>query len=367
MGSAEANVGTAGNDRWIEQHHRKTCTLSEATGRQPTVSVVVVNFNSGDFLNTAVAAVLASEVSVEVLVVDNASEDHSLSRLRAVYGDHPQVHIFENGINAGFSRAANMALRHARGKFILLLNPDCIVQPATLLPLITAIEKLPDVGMVGCLIRNKDGTEQAGCRRAVPTPWRSLVRVLHLDRMFPAHPRFRNFVLSKEPLPDEPMYVEAISGAFMLIRRKALEQIGPLDEGYFLHCEDLDWCFRFRAAGWKILFVPDVSVVHYGGVCGASRPIFVLWHKHRGMVRFYRKFFRHQYPLPLMVLVVASVWGRFGVLAALNLLKRAAAVLNVVHAPHPSKSLGFHATDRFARIPHSAVHLAGDETKDFRE
>ncbi len=86
----------------------------------------------------------------------------------------------------------------------------------------------------------------------------------------------------------------------MFVRRKALEEIGPLDEGYFMHCEDLDWCMRFRQAGWEILFVPDTSVLHVKGVCGSSRPVRVEYYKHRGMIRFYRKFFRHQYPGVLM-------------------------------------------------------------------
>lgn len=316
-------------DRWKgfgwngEREKRRQEECEPEAGRpHPAVSVVVVNFNGGDLLTGAVAAALSSDVPVEVLVVDNASRDSSVTRLRGTYGDHPRVRVFENEKNIGFARATNLALTHARGRFLLLLNPDCIVEPDTLSRLLALLEQRPDVGMAGCLIRNADGSEQAGCRRAVPTPWRSLVRVFHLDRLFPQHPRFRNFVLSKEPLPDEPVYVEAISGALMLVRREALEQVGPLDEGYFLHCEDLDWCFRFRAAGWKILFVPDVEVVHYGGVCGADRPIFVHWHKHRGMIRFYRKFFRHQYPLPLMVLVTVAVWGRFAVLATRDLVKR---------------------------------------------
>jgi GT2 family glycosyltransferase len=102
----------------------------------------------------------------------------------------------------------------------------------------------------------------------------------------------------------------------MLIRREALQDVGSLDEGYFLHCEDLDWCMRFRKKGWKILFVADARVVHHRGVCSRSRPVFVEWHKHKGMMRFYRKHFRHQYPGMLMWLVGTGVWLRFALLAA---------------------------------------------------
>jgi hypothetical protein len=115
--------------------------------------------------------------------------------------------------------------------------------------------------------------------------------------------------------------VEAILGAFMFVRLEALEEVGLLDEGYFLHCEDLDWCERFRRAGFDVLFVPEVTVVHDKGASSRGRPVRVLWHMHRGMVRYFRKFFRDQYPRPLLWLVVAGVWLRFAVLAAAALVR----------------------------------------------
>ncbi len=284
----------------------------------PEVSITVVNFNCGVLLADAVAAALASTVPVEILLVDNGSSDSSVAQVRQRCGHDARLRIIENGRNLGFTCASNMGLKQATGEFVLLLNPDCIVQPDTLERMLSLLKQQPDIGMAGCLLRNRDGSEQAGCRRAVPTPWRTLVRVLHLNTLFPLHPRFRNFLLNHEPLPQEPVLVEAISGAFMLVRRKVVEQVGLLDEGYFLHCDDLDWCMRFRQLGWKILFVPQVEAIHHKGVCSCGHPVLVLWHKHKGMVRFYRKFFRHQYPLPLMAAVVVAVWLRFAILAALS-------------------------------------------------
>ncbi len=166
--------------------------------------------------------------------------------------------------------------------------------------------------MVGGLLVNPDGSEQAGGRRSVPTPWRSFVRVFGLQRFSKRWPQlFADFDLHKQPLPDNPIEVEAISGACTLVKREAVEAVGLWDEGYFLHCEDLDWCMRFRKMGWKILFVSDAVVTHNKGGCSYDRPIFVEWHKHKGMIRFYRKFFRHQYPGVLMWLVVTGVWLRF--------------------------------------------------------
>ena len=288
------------------------------TSETPKVSIIVVNFNGGVLLADAVAAVLASTTSVEISLVDNGSDDGSIAQVRGRFGHDARLRIIENGRNLGFTSASNMALKQATGEYVLLLNPDCIVQPDTLAQVLSVMEPQPDIGMAGCLLRNRDGSEQAGCRRAVPTPWRTVVRVLHLNKLFPHHPRFRNFLLNHEPLPQEPITVEAISGAFMLVRRTAMEQVGLLDEGYFLHCDDLDWCMRFRQLGWKILFIPQVEALHHKGVCSGGHPVFVQWHKHKGMVRFYRKFFQHQYPLPLMAAVVTAVWLRFAILAALS-------------------------------------------------
>ncbi len=114
----------------------------------------------------------------------------------------------------------------------------------------------------------------------------------------------------------------AISGACMLVKREAVEDVGWWDEEYFLHCEDLDWCMRFRQKGWKILFVPDARIVHAKGACSQEQRLFVEWHKHKGMMRFYRKFFSHQYPSVLMGLVTVGVWLRFGLVAAGVTLRR---------------------------------------------
>jgi len=107
------------------------------------------------------------------------------------------------------------------------------------------------------------------------------------------------------------MEIEAISGSCMLVRLDAMLDVGLLDEGYFLHCEDLDWCMRFRQRGWKIMFVPDARVIHQKGACSKTRPIFVEWHKHKGMMRFYSKFFHHQYPGIVLWIVGFGVWLRF--------------------------------------------------------
>jgi GT2 family glycosyltransferase len=274
-----------------------------------TLSTIIVNYNAGPLLRKCVGSLLACPLDIEIIVVDNASSDASLDGLQ----DLSQVCVIRNPANVGFAAACNIGVQASSAPFLLFLNPDCFFQPDAIALLFAGLQSGDRVGMVGGLLVNEDGTEQGGGRRAVPTPWRSFVRAFGLQRFANCWPKlFYDFHLHKQPLPDSPIEVEAISGACMLVKRDVMEDVGLWDEGYFLHCEDLDWCMRFRQKGWKILFVPDARISHALGACSQSRRVFVEWHKHKGMLRFYRKFFRHQYPGVLMGLVVAGVWLRFG-------------------------------------------------------
>lgn len=283
---------------------------------ESVVPVVIVNFNAGARLADCVESVLRSVYPVVVFVSDNGSTDTSLDLLRQRCGGDVRLTIVENRANLGFAKANNLILPLLpASEMVLFLNPDCVLQPDTLVSMLPVFEQSPQAGMACCLIANVDGSEQRGCRRALPTPWQSLMQVLQLQRLFPDSPRFRSFNLTGTPLPTHPIEVEAISGAFMLVRRSAMALVGPLDEGYFLHCEDIDWCARFTQAGFKILFVPQVSIVHHQGTCSNSRPLRVEWHKHCGMLRFYRKFYARRYPLLLMLAVYAFVCARMALIA----------------------------------------------------
>jgi len=287
---------------------------------EPNIAVIIVNYNCGPLLTDCVRSVLASTVPVQVVVADNASRDNSIGQLRNQVTD-PRLTIRMNQRNLGFAAANNRALIDTVGDYILFLNPDCLIQPDTIARMIDAMQAHPQAGVAGCLIHNEDGTEQAGCRRKVPTPLRTLVRVLRLDGPLPFL-KDKALVMHHLPLPQTPVAIESISGAFMFVRRRAMEEVGLLDEAYFLHCEDLDWFMRFRQQGWQILFVPDVPVMHVKGACSRNLPVRVEWYKHKGMIRFYRKFFRHQYPLPLMLLVIVVVWIRFLAVSTMLLIQR---------------------------------------------
>ncbi|CAE6509088.1 hypothetical protein C8R30_10867 [Nitrosomonas nitrosa] len=277
---------------------------------QLSVSIVTVNHNAGALLADCIDAALKQ--AQQIIVVDNASTDSSLFVLEKRFPAESRLNVIRLEKNVGFAAGCNIGLNAATSPFILFLNPDCMLPAGAVDRLLQVITEKNHVGMVGGQLLNPDGSEQGGSRRAIPTPWRALVRALGLYRLEKVWPRlFYDFHRHHQPLPDKPIEVEAISGALMLVRREAIEQVGTWDEGYFLHCEDLDWCMRFRQKGWKILFVPDVQVLHYKGVCSQARPIFVAWHKHKGMMRFYQKFFGDCYPKLLMGLVAIGIWMRF--------------------------------------------------------
>ncbi|MEO8729100.1 MAG: glycosyltransferase family 2 protein [Rhodoferax sp.] len=291
--------------------------------------MVIVNYNAGSLLAECVGSAL-SQVD-EVLVVDNASRDASMAQCADLYSADSRLTLIYNGANLGFAAGCNIGFLRSKGNYTLFLNPDCRLEASAVAELLAALQSDQSIGMVGGLLMNLDGSEQGGGRRAIPTPWRSFVRAFGLNRFEKRWPKlFFDFHLHQQPLPPGAIEVEAISGACMLVNRKAVDAVGLWDEGYFLHCEDLDWCMRFKQANWKILFVPSAHILHALGVSSRGRPIFVEWHKHKGMMRFYRKFFRHQYPGILMGLVAAGVWLRFGTMAAYYLARRAGQALGLV-------------------------------------
>ena len=285
------------------------------------IAVIIVNFNGGELLGRCLKAVMSMDLVLQVLVVDNGSTDGSLQQIKQQFPHDNHLIIIENGANLGFSRANNIALRRVSHKcdLVLLLNPDCLVSPAALKRMCEFMAVHPEAGMAGCFIANPDGSEQRGCRRLLPTPWSSLKASFPFINKI-LRTSSGSFNLAGCPLPAEPVEVEAISGAFMMLRRSAIDEVGGLDENYFLHCEDLDWCKRFNLAGWKIYFVPDVKVVHYQGTCSRPRWLRVSWHKHCGMFRFCRKFYWGQYGFGVFTLLAAAIWLRFVVTVPVNLL-----------------------------------------------
>ncbi|MFZ4619006.1 MAG: glycosyltransferase [Bacteroidota bacterium] len=227
------------------------------------ISVVIVNYNVREFLNNALISLFKSleGYSSEVFVVDNASDDGSVE---LVQKNFPQVHLIANTGNVGFAKANNQALARSTGKYLLLLNPDTLIQEDTFDKLIKFFESHSEAGMAGCKILNPDGSLQLPCRRSFPTPWTAFTKTFGLSALFPKSKLFARYNLTYLD-PDDTYEVDAVSGSFMMVTRDVYAKIGGLDETFFMYGEDLDWCFRVQQSGWKVYYVPTTSIIHYKG------------------------------------------------------------------------------------------------------
>ncbi len=297
-----------------------------------TAQIIIVNYNSGAWLARSVASAV-DKSDAKVTVVDNASTDNSIELAQREVDHHAErVSWVLNSENLGFAAANNQVLNALTDQgdddFAVLMNPDCELHSDTLTLMFDAFNEHPEFGLASCRILNEDGTLQATCRRKFPTPWSALVRMLQLNRLLPNNPKFANFDYGNTVDQSESAsQVEAISGAFMVVRGSALQQVGPLDEGYFMHCEDLDWCKRFALEGWAVGFVPEAAVLHAKGVSSKSRPIGVLWTLHKGMNRFFDKFYAGDTNWLVRWTVKLGIHASFVARAALTLIKSVVASL----------------------------------------
>jgi GT2 family glycosyltransferase len=276
------------------------------------LAVVVVNYNAGEFLRRCVASVRASagDLSVDVVVVDNASRDGSA---RAVVETHPNVRLIENRRNRGFGGAANQGIAVTDAPFILLLNPDSEVTGGTLGSLVKVARERPRAGAIGCLVRNPDGTIQPSARR-VP---RLLEAAMHafLGPFVPDNRWSRAYTLADWDRASE-REVEWISGSAMLLRREAALEIGAFDEGYFMYVEDVDLCTRLRAAGWRVLFSPELEVVHEIGVSARGQSRRMAFAHSDSIYRYFEKHRARGAGILLKPLVRAALWLRAELVSA---------------------------------------------------
>lgn len=278
-------------------------------------TIIIVNYNAGDWLLRAVQSAL-DHSKAKVYVVDNKSEDDSVKKTRAGLSNNDdfakRLHWELNQQNTGFASANNQVLAKVDTDYAVLMNPDCELSQESLNLIFAQFQQHPKMALASCTIYNDDGSIQPTCRRRFPTPWSALVRMTGLHRLFPKSSLFANFDYGDVPATEPVEFVEAISGAFMVARMSAVQEVGLMDENYFMHCEDLDWCKRFQDAGWLVGFVPAASVVHAKGVSSKSRRVGVLVDLHRSMIRFFDKHYQTQYNWFLRGIVKLGVYLSLG-------------------------------------------------------
>jgi GT2 family glycosyltransferase len=281
----------------------------------PLLEVVIVSSNGArDLLRTCLVSLRDNPLTtgeMEVHVVDNASTDGTPEM---VSGEFPEVVLHRLEWNSGFSIANNVVLEQSKAPFVLVLNPDTEVYAGALDHMVAVMQERQDVGMSSCRLARRDGTLDHAAKRSFPTPVGALAHFLKVGRGGKA-PRW----LAQYRAPDLGEYeageVDAVNGAFMLVRHEALQQVGLLDEGYWLYMDDLDWCYRFKQAGWKVWYDGAVTVMHVKGGTTVKKSHRGLRHNvafHRSMGRFYRKFYAGRTPL-LDGAVYVAILGKLAV------------------------------------------------------
>ena len=277
----------------------------ESTEYLMTLSIVIVNYNTEKLLRGCIESVYAGAngTPLDIWVVDNHSRDNSVAMIKSLF---PMVKVIENPSNIGFSRANNMVVSQSRSDFILLLNPDTLVIGDAIERVAKFMREHPEVGIAGCKVLNRDGTLQLACRRSIPTPEVAFYRLTGLSRLFPRSRVMAKYNMTYES-PDRTHEVDAVSGAFLMIRRKVVEEVGQLDERFFMYGEELDWCLRTKRAGWAVMYYPEAQIVHYKGESTKSNSRKAALEFYRAMYLFHKKHFAKDYSPITNFLIYAGI------------------------------------------------------------
>jgi GT2 family glycosyltransferase len=255
--------------------------------RRPTVSIVMVVYMTGEALSQSVACVLDDPLVDEFVIVDNGSTSADRVRLETLAQRDERVRLLTGHGNIGFARGANLGARTAAGDILVFLNPDAFLQPGCIAELVRELESRPGPCIVGGRVLNTDRTEQRGARRGDITPVTALVSLSRLSDRLPALRAYEVHWEAETP-PEKPASVPTISGACFAMRQEDFDAVEGFDEGYFLHVEDVDLCWRVRQQGGSVVFHPKAEVIHLGHTSRTS-PLRVEFHKGVGLARYFRK------------------------------------------------------------------------------
>lgn len=233
--------------------------------KQLDLSIIIVNYNTRDFLAACLRSLresISQELSYEVIVVDNASHDDSVDMLRREF---PWVTTIANKENSGFAKANNIGIKKSSGRYVLFLNSDTVVSKEVLEEMVEFMDKYPRAGAATCYLKLEDGTMDDASHRGFPTPTNAFFHFSGLSKVFPHTKLFSGYSMGYANM-TKIHEIDALAGAFMLTRREAGEEVGWWDDDYFFYGEDIDFCYRLKEKGWKIYFVPSISILHYKGV-----------------------------------------------------------------------------------------------------
>jgi len=275
------------------------------------LSIIIVNYNTVKLLGECLSSIYKSitkSIVIEIILIDNNSTDSSVEYVQQNY---PSVKIVVNNYNLGYSKANNKGIKISSGKYILLLNSDTEVRHNVLDELTIYMDAHPDVGAITCRVNLPDGKIDAACHRGFPTPWASFSYFIGLEKLFPNSNIFGQYHLGSRNI-NNPHEIDSPSGAFFLIRKAIIQNIGFLDENFFMYGEDLDLAYRIKNAGWKIIYYPYVSILHKKKQTGRVsenkefRKI-INYHFYRSMILFYQKHYQKKYGILLSMLILMLI------------------------------------------------------------
>ncbi len=316
---------------------------TERGDRAAGVSVVMVTYWTGPVLTAVIESVLSADQEgvVELVLVDNGNPPEVAAQLAGWAADDPRLVVINGHGNVGYARGCNLGTRRARGRHLLLLNPDCRLTPGALPALLAEAASLGERWMLGCRVLNPDGSDQRGSRRALLTPLTALVETFRLDRLVPKLLRRHRLNHHEDPLPEDTVRIPVVNGACMMLPAATLQAVGGMDEGYFLHVDDLDLCLRLHRNGTPVYFAPHVEAVHHAG-SSRTGAIRIEWHKARGFLRYFGTHYRGLRWMPLKALLYAGILIRFGI-KVIRCLLRSAWRRIAPRAPQAPSGAGEHA------------------------
>ena len=277
------------------------------------LSIIIVSFNVKDLLRQCLQSL---RPLIEVFVVDNASSDGSVEMVR---NEFPEVKLIASDKNLGFAKANNLAIKKSSGRYLLFLNPDTTVPSETLPEMVKFMGENPRIGAATCFVELASGGMDPDCHRGFPTPWASFCHFSGLVKLFPRSKIFDQYHQTWKDL-TKTHEIESCCGAFMMVRRKAMDEVGIWDEDFFFYGEDLDWCYRFQEKGWKVMFYPHCKIIHHKGASSgmkkSSQEVTAATREARRRARqasteamriFYEKHYRQKYPGIVNTFVLLAV------------------------------------------------------------
>lgn len=250
------------------------------------VSVIIVNWNTRELLKDCLSSVYeqAGDVELEVIVVDNASTDSSVEMIK---NDFEGVNLIENAENRGFAAANNQGIAVSKGRYVLLLNSDTVVLDNAIAKTVSFADALPRAAVTGCRVLNPDGTLQPTCFM-FPSVLNMLLSSTYVYKLYPSSRFFGRERMTWWDRNDVRQ-VDVVTGCFMLVRREAIDEVGVMDERFFMYAEETDWCYRFKKAGWDVVFTPAAQIIHLGGQSAAKRPVAMIIQLRLSILGFIRK------------------------------------------------------------------------------